>query len=262
MLYSDGFRKIARDGLSGRWATAVGTGLVAGLFGVTRVNNSSTFRYVLDRGDDRGLSRLAYENLGAILQSLMGLLIIILIWSVICFVVGGAVTLGYAKFNLELVAKDRRDVYFSDLFSQFSRIEEGFVMQFLRGLFVFLWSLLLVIPGIIASYSYSMTAYIMIDNPRYSALEAITASKKLMSGNKWRLFCLHFSFIGWNFLSILTCGIGFLWLSPYIEAANAAFYIELKENPSNFYYNEDMRMDYLENHNTQSNTLDDLPSMK
>ncbi|TAH73808.1 MAG: DUF975 family protein [Anaerolineaceae bacterium] len=255
MLYADDFRRIARDSLNGRWTTAVGTGFVAGLFGITYFNNRNIFDFIFRRGEDSGLIRVTYGSLGAILQPYLGLLLFALLWSIICFVVGGAVTLGYARFNMELVAKDRRTVFFSDLFCQFHRIGAGFVMQLLRGLFVFLWSLLLIIPGIIASYSYSMTAFIMVDNPEYGALEAITASKKMMMGNKWRLFCLHFSFIGWNILSVLTCGIGHLWLVPYIEAANAAFYLELIENPNNFYYNEHTRMDYLEDHSTQNNVI-------
>ena len=83
------------------------------------------------------------------------------------------------------------------------------------------------IPGIIASYRYAMTPYILLENPGMTANEAIKKSKELMQGNKWRLFCLQFSFIGWSILCVFTLGIGFLWLVPYMEAANAAFYREI-----------------------------------
>lgn len=75
---------------------------------------------------------------------------------------------------------------------------------------------------------YSMSYYIYIDNPHYTVMECITTSKEMMKGNKVRLFTLHLSFIGWHILSILTIFIGYLWLKPYINAANASFYNDLK----------------------------------
>ena len=84
-----------------------------------------------------------------------------------------------------------------------------------------------IIPGIIATYSYAMTEFILAENPDLTASEAIARSKEMMSGNRWRLFCLHFSFIGWDILSSLTLGIGNMWLRPYKQAANAAFYREI-----------------------------------
>ena len=84
------------------------------------------------------------------------------------------------------------------------------------------------IPGIIAFYANIMGAYIMLENPELTAREALAKSREMMKGNKWRLFCLSFSFIGWDILAALTLGIGHLFLCPYVEAANAAFYRELK----------------------------------
>lgn len=97
----------------------------------------------------------------------------------------------------------------------------------MRGLYTFLWSLLFIIPGIIAAYSYAMTGYILAEDPELTAGEAISRSKEMMSGNRFRLFCLQFSFIGWEILSALTLGIGNLWLRPYKQAAVAAFYREI-----------------------------------
>jgi len=105
----------------------------------------------------------------------------------------------------------------------------------LFGLFVFLWSLLLIIPGIIKSLSYSQTFFLLKDHPEYSALQAISESKKRMKGYKGKLFLLYLSFIGWGLLSILTFGIGFLWLVPYIYTSLAAFYdqfIRTQEAPT------------------------------
>ena len=93
---------------------------------------------------------------------------------------------------------------------------------------ILLLALLFVIPGLIKSYSYAMTFYIMADNPGIDGNEAITRSRQMMDGNKWRLFCLDFSFIGWIILCMLTFGILFFYVGPYMEAAHAAFYQSLK----------------------------------
>ena len=108
-----------------------------------------------------------------------------------------------------------------------SDLKLGSNLRLLVGVFTFLWSLLFIIPGIIASYSYAMTPYILAEHPEIGVMDAINASKKMMSGNKFRLFCLHFSFLGWDILSLLTFGILRFWLQPYKETANAAFYREI-----------------------------------
>ncbi|HHY74312.1 MAG TPA: DUF975 family protein [Bacillus bacterium] len=100
-------------------------------------------------------------------------------------------------------------------------------LSILISIFTSLWSLLLIIPGIIKVLAYSQTFYLMKDNPDYGPLELITESRKRMNGLKWKLFLLYLSFIGWGFLCILTLGIGFLWLVPYITNSRAAFYQEL-----------------------------------
>ncbi len=110
-------------------------------------------------------------------------------------------------------------------FSNYWRKVGGMILV---GIFTFLWTLLLVIPGIIKAFSYSMTKYILDDNPELSASEAIHRSRMMMKGHKFDLFWLYLSFIGWAFLCLLTCGIGFLWLGPYMQTAEAAFYEEVK----------------------------------
>jgi len=96
-------------------------------------------------------------------------------------------------------------------------------------LFTLLWSLLLIIPGIIASLSYSQTYYILADDEKISAREAIKKSKKIMMGNKWKYFVLGLSFLGWFILSIFTLGIGLIWLLPYMNISMAKFYEDVKE---------------------------------
>ena len=91
-----------------------------------------------------------------------------------------------------------------------------------------LWTLLLIIPGIIKAFSYAMTPFILDEKPELSVTEAIHHSRMLMKGHKFDLFWLYLSFIGWGILCIFTLGIGFLWLSPYMTTALASFYEEVK----------------------------------
>lgn len=99
----------------------------------------------------------------------------------------------------------------------------------LTGIFTFLWLLLLIIPGIIKAYAYSMANYISVDHPEYSPNDCINYSQDMMYGHKMDLFLLDLSFIGWILLSIATLGIGFLWLIPYMQTARAVFYEEIKD---------------------------------
>lgn len=101
------------------------------------------------------------------------------------------------------------------------------VEHLLEIVFIFLWSLLFLIPGIIKSHSYAMAKFILADNPDMDGIDAITASRKMMDGYKWRFFCLRFSFFGWFILAALTFGFGFIFLYPYILAAETAFYMDL-----------------------------------
>lgn len=117
----------------------------------------------------------------------------------------------------------------------FDGFREGIVNNLLAGIlitiFTALWTLLFFIPGIVKSYSYSMTYFILKDNPEMSANDAITESRKMMNGNKWRLFCLDFSYIGWFLLCLLTAGLLSFLVQPYMYAAHAAFYESLKGSP-------------------------------
>ena len=100
--------------------------------------------------------------------------------------------------------------------------------MFLYYLKIFLWTCLFIIPGIIMTFAYAMTPYILEEHPEISAWDASTRSREMMKGHKFDLFYLYLSFIGWFLLAMLTAGIGTLWLAPYVEAAKAAFYNDLK----------------------------------
>lgn len=100
--------------------------------------------------------------------------------------------------------------------------------EFLQYIFIFLWSLLLIVPGIIKMYSYSMTELILADHPEYSPLQAITASKEMMYGHRMQLFYLQIAFSLWFLLTLVTFGIACLWVSPYYLTAKSKLYLEIK----------------------------------
>lgn len=141
----------------------------------------------------------------------------------------GALSLGFSIALLKVARKQNAEI--SNLFDGFKNYGEVLVAYILQVIFIFLWSLLFFIPGIIKSYSYSMTFYIMADNPTISGSDAITQSRKLMNGNKLRLFCLDLSFIGWYLLSALTLGILLIFVVPYHYAARTEFYDSLVYTP-------------------------------
>ena len=113
----------------------------------------------------------------------------------------------------------------------------SFVTLFLRDLYLFLWTMLFIIPGIIKAYSYCMVPFILAENPDMPANEVITRSREMMNGNKWQAFLMDLSFIGWILLGILTLGLVLVfWTGPYMHSSHAALYLKLKESfiPSHF----------------------------
>lgn len=175
-----------------------------------------------------------------------------LVW----FFIGGALELGTAIFFLSLSRGEPNN--FGMLFAGFSRFWIAFLAALLRGLLIMLWAmpfiigmiamlalagtkkesaLLLIvgplliplmIPLIMATYSYSLTFYIVADDASIGPYEAIVRSAKMMQGRRWKMFCLNMRFIGWTILSILTLFIGFLWLLPYMSTSMAQFYDDVK----------------------------------
>ena len=107
----------------------------------------------------------------------------------------------------------------------------NFVVMLLHDLFIALWSLLLVVPGIIKAYAYRLTPYLQAENPDLSGVEAIRLSERMMKGHKWEAFVYDLSFLGWYLLSVLTFGLlAVLYVNPYKEAADAELYREISES--------------------------------
>ena len=138
----------------------------------------------------------------------------------------GVLSVGLAIVMLGIVRGTA--VEFKDLFGGFNNFGTTCIAGILVSVFTFLWSLLFVIPGIVKSYSYAMTSYILADHPEMTAQEAIDASRKMMDGHKMDLFVLQLSFFWWYLLCGITFGIAFLYVGPYVSAATAKFYDTIK----------------------------------
>lgn len=148
---------------------------------------------------------------------------------IVAFILTLPVTYGFAVLFLKLFRGGELNIgSLFDGFQDYGRILVTLLLQFVYTL---LWSLLLVVPGVIKWYSYSMTSYILLDEPELNNNAAIEKSMAMMEGHKMRLFMLDLSFIGWALLSsLLTLGIGVFFLQPYVATAHAAFYEDLKGN--------------------------------
>jgi uncharacterized membrane protein len=221
-MESSDLRYQARQTLAGKWGIAVLAGFLAALLGGLVAGSGAGPNLNLEEEELRHIPRVLLPYI-MMLASIGGIL------GIVRFIAGGPVKLGYCRFLLKM--HDGEDAQVNDLFSRFDRFGDGFVLSLLTGIYVFLWSLLFVIPGIIKVYAYAMAPFIMEENPNMTAGEAITASRELMDGHKFDLFCLVLSFIGWDLLNLLTLGIGSLWLIPYKNAAHAAFYRSIAGRP-------------------------------
>jgi uncharacterized membrane protein len=138
----------------------------------------------------------------------------------------GPMYLGLCLVSLRIARRQPTTV--AELFQGFNRFGTALAAYLLMGLFIVLWSLLFLIPGIIAMYAYLMTFFVIADDPTVGPLEAITRSKEMMRGNKWKAFCLIWRFFGWMLLCMLTLGIGYIWLGPYMQTTMAHFYDDIR----------------------------------
>ncbi|NLV86876.1 MAG: DUF975 family protein [Clostridiales bacterium] len=119
---------------------------------------------------------------------------------------------------------------YGNLFDGFGIFFKVLWLHILMFFFIYLWSLLLIIPGIIASYRYRMALFIMLDNPDIGALECIRRSKQMMIGRKWELFVLDLSFLGWSLLTVLP--FVSIYVIPYKGLSYVNYYIALRNMPN------------------------------
>lgn len=151
--------------------------------------------------------------------------------SLLSIILSFAVTglIGFGKISFYLKLSRNEDVNYREVFSKFELCLPYILISVTTGIFVFLWSLLFIIPGIIASLSYTLVYYIKLDNPELDTMEVINKSKEMMNSHKMDYAILSLSFIGWSILGIFTFGLLYLWLTPYMSVTFANFYNSLKE---------------------------------
>ncbi|MGN0813475.1 MAG: DUF975 family protein [Candidatus Coproplasma sp.] len=166
----------------------------------------------------------------SLIEGVLGGLGVIGIGAIALLLVIGPITLSMAIISLKVIRG--YNVEIGDTFLGFKNFTNAFLLMFVNEILIFLWSLLFIIPGIVKTYAYSMSHYILADNPDMDSNQARLRSIEMMNGNKWRLFCLDLSFIGWGILCILTFGILSFWVQPYKQCAYAAFYEEIKREQS------------------------------
>jgi len=208
-------RKLGRDALAGNWLLAVFVTLLAALLG--------------------GISYFSFGSVSAdhVMYWSVSTRVFFSLYGIFVFIIGGAVELGLCCFYIHLQRQEEISV--SDLFSRFSIFGRAFLLRLYIFILVLLWTLLLIIPGIVAAYRYAMAPYLMSQNPELGVMQAVDISKRMMNGHKGRLFCLDLSFIGWFILGILTFGLGLLFVFPYLLSSRAAFFLDLR-----YHYQEEM----------------------
>ncbi len=188
---------------------------------------------------DRKLVKMqAKESLRGNLGTAIGVLLVggIILGAAATLFVGslilaGVIAVGTSIVFLEITRNWR--VEFVDMFKGFNNFGTNCLAGILMAVFTFLWSLLFIIPGIVKSYSYAMTPYILADNPQMSANEAITESRIMMKGHKFDLFVLQLSFFWWYVLCGITFGIALFYVEPYVASATAKFYDAIKGEGEN-----------------------------
>ena len=148
---------------------------------------------------------------------------------VLPLIISGPLSIGLSAYFLGFARRREGAAESLDAFTKpFSEnLGSNILMGVLTNVYVFLWSMLFVIPGIVKFYSYAMAPYIKHDHPEYSVNQAISESKRMMKGHRFELFLLDLSFIGWFLVGYCACGIGLLWVMAYVQAARAEFYEEL-----------------------------------
>ena len=191
------------------------------LFRIKSPRKSTAWRRYFSEPLDDGAGRVPADRSAAGIIPGIGALLVV-----------GPLEYGMAYIFLKQ-ARDHQSVQLGDMFRGFQDDFGGtFLIGLMTSLFTFLWSLLFVIPGIVKAYAYSMAYYIKLDHPDYGWKACIDESRRLMDGHKWEKFVLDLSFLGWIIVGSLCLGIGMLWVTPYMEAANAQFYEYVRTCPS------------------------------
>jgi uncharacterized membrane protein len=143
-------------------------------------------------------------------------------------VIDGPIMLGVALVYLRFIRKEKYE--YDDLFDGFKQFGSACITYLVMVVFILLWAVLLIVPGVIAALAYSQTFFLLADNPSLRPLEALKKSKEMMMGYKWQYFRFLCRFIPWLVLAVIPLGIGLLWFIPYMLTSQAHFYEKLKNN--------------------------------
>lgn len=199
----------AKNVLKGKWGSAILASIIGGIV-IGIISWGSSFI--------SSMLAVVFEDFGA----LASIVLLVLQSSLIM-----SMTVGLNSYFLKIKEENKPEP--AEIFNGFKfSFSNSAIMGCLIYVYTLLWSLLFIIPGIIKSFSYSMASYIMAENPTIEPKEAISQSMKLMNGHKAELFFLELSFLGWCILAVCTCGIGFIWLTPYMNKTLANFYEAIK----------------------------------
>ena len=147
---------------------------------------------------------------------------VVIIGNIVYAIIAPGISLGFLMVYLKIA--DGKEISIDDIFKGLNVFGKAFWLNILVWFYTLLWTLLLYIPGIIKSLSYSAAPWILADNPELTASEALNKSKRVMNGYKWDLFILELSFIPWYILVIFTFGIASIYVTPYMEVTLANFY--------------------------------------
>ena len=226
------FKNEALDALSGNWGKAVLLTIIyiflVGLFtGPATYQTVEMQSYIQENAHNvRQAASLIqdpmYQSLSRRMNGTSGLMTLVNILLIM------PLSVGYANAMRKLLVNRDVELVPTAFHIAFENYWHKVWTMLWMSILIGLWSLLLLIPGIIKAFSYAMTPYIIEEYPELSSTEAIHRSRMMMRGHKFDLFWLELSFIGWGFLCLLTAGIGFFWLIPYMETSIAAFYEEVK----------------------------------
>ena len=175
----------------------------------------------------------------------LGMLLPTLLTSIVASFVVAFLELGFVGYTLRVI--NRQPAGISDLFAYARQFLKAWGLSFMIGLFVGLWSLLFWIPGIIAAYRYSQAYYILAENPEKGIMDCIRESKAMMVGHKMDKFILDLSFIPWYLLTIVTCGIASIYVTPYTAVTDAAFYNTLRYGRSSQGYGQNYGQNWQQN---------------
>lgn len=200
----------AKIALSGRYWMAFAASLVASLLGGGY--SFFTAHYQVNLSGSENYGAMMIPNFGGILFTAF---------------VSMPILIGMSRFFLQ---NHFGVTDFGTVFSGFQmNYINGVGAMFLTNLFIFLWSLLLVIPGIVKGLEYSMVPYLLADNPSLPGNRAREISRMMTNGEKWNIFVLGLSFLGWFFLGALCFGVGILFVIPYFNATMTELYIFLRD---------------------------------